>query len=85
MAKRPHTHPCALEAKGCTVEVPCGGTLERNHDGVPDVTCSTYHLPSGFTDPQACEECEADTCLACGRVVRFEGHGPKCSQHPEAR
>lgn len=83
MKNRPHTHPCALSEKGCTNQVECSGALRRNHDGFPEVVCDQFHTPNGFTDPQACAACEADTCVLCGRVVKFEGHTETCSQNPD--
>lgn len=36
-----HHHKCQC----CrTVSVPCDDTWERNHDGVPEVICQSYHV-----------------------------------------
>lgn len=83
MKSRPHTHPCAFDGKGCTNHVPCSGTLTRNHDGHPPVTCDLYHSCSGEIDAPPCESCQDDTCVLCERVVKLVGHDPKCSQHPD--
>lgn len=83
MRRRSHVHRCALAIKGCQNTVDCTGTLERNHDGFPETVCSVYHLPNGETDPQPCEDCYADTCVLCERVVTLEGHSDRCSQHPD--
>ncbi len=80
MKRKPHSHPCVNERHGCTGTVPCNGELERNHDGFPAIVCEAYHLDSGELDAQSCEVCLADTCLACERVVRWEGHADECTQ-----
>ena len=49
-----HWHKCAH----CAVPVVCGGTLEENPDGLPEVICSSRHLPGGALRVVVCERCE---------------------------
>jgi hypothetical protein len=79
MARRQHTHPCAY-APRCHTLVACGGALERNHDGWPDVVCDGYHGADGRTYPSLCAECEDAMCVACGQNVRIDGHSFDCTQ-----
>jgi len=51
---KPHTHPCAH----CAAPVQCDGTLEPNHDGLPEVICTTYHRPGGGLATFRCQRCE---------------------------
>lgn len=49
-----HTHPC----EHCKTPVECDGERERNHDGWPEVICTSYHLPGGRIADVRCESCE---------------------------
>jgi hypothetical protein len=85
MAKRfrsnAHTHTC--ETPGCKVEVACGGSLEQNYDGWPEVICDAFHVdhrPSFH-----CEKCEEKAavahtleCTGCGDPQRIGGIGTLC-------
>ena len=51
MSARPHSHPCAH----CKTPVECGGELEQNHDGWPEVICRIFHREPG--PDFLCESC----------------------------
>lgn len=53
-----HTHNCTV----CQTPTPCGGELERNHDGWPETVCSFYHLSNGSIADIFCEDCDACEC-----------------------
>jgi hypothetical protein len=61
-----HTHPCAH----CAVALPCGGTYELNHDGMPEVICSAVHRPGGVVRAVVCERCE----LLIDLAAYFDDH-----------
>ena len=46
---RAHTHKCRV----CGKRYECEGTLERNHDGWPEVICLAFHVRL----LQECEDC----------------------------
>lgn len=55
-----HTHTCAR----CGIAFACGGSLEQNHDGWPDVICVAFHA-DGETE---CVGCRTTTwCVNCGQ------------------
>ena len=47
-----HGHPCRI----CQTRVECGGELERNPDGWPEVICRVFHLEPG--PDFLCESCQ---------------------------
>lgn len=69
MRRTEHTHPCAR----CKAAVPCGGSFERNYDGVPEVICTVYHATPDSMGAWECEECFCtDWCDHCGERPKAE-------------
>lgn len=64
-------------------QVECSGAFVRNHDGIPDVICDTYHRANGTVDALPCEDCEDALCASYEANLRFEPHLETCSEHPE--
>ena len=53
----PHSHPC----HHCGAPTECGGVLEQNYDGIPEVICTDFHRPGGETDwTHLCALCASD-------------------------
>jgi len=50
-----HTHRC----QHCGEPFECGGELERNYDGWPEVVCQAFHVYRFVTLCDACTEREA--------------------------
>ena len=48
-----HHHAC----QGCGKQTVCGGNLERNYDGWPEVICSDFHTSIGPNPNFLCEDC----------------------------
>jgi hypothetical protein len=48
--RREHTHDC----QRCGRKMRCGGELERNYDGFPEVICTRFHV----IGHDICDECD---------------------------
>lgn len=76
--RRAHHHSCRNKYLGCQARVPCGGPLERNYDGWPEVVCAFDDGRFSFT----CEDCcQADYCEDCGYPDHL-GHHERCEIAP---
>jgi hypothetical protein len=68
---RAHTHQCIH----CRTPVECHGTLERNHDGWPEVVCDNFHKSSKLFLCESCDHAfKQPDCHDCGgpSAVVFE-------------
>jgi hypothetical protein len=62
-----HQHECVT----CRQPFACGGHLESNYDGWPEVVCSAYHVRG----ESECEDCQAaPRCDYCGGRTLNQDH-----------